>query len=175
MPRNVEIKARLHDPAAAEARAAALATAGPSLLQQDDSFFGCAHGRLKLRVFDDGSAELIAYSRVDEAGPKTSTYVRTPVADPASMRAALAAACGLVGRVRKQRRLYLAGRTRIHVDRVEGLGDFVELEVVLADDEPAEAGIAEALALMSRLGVPSAALVAGAYLDLLASGVPGGV
>lgn len=172
MARNVEIKARVPDLAAIEARARPLATAPVADLAQDDSFFRCARGRLKLRQFADGSAELIAYERADEAGPKTSTYHRAPVADPDSLRVALAEACGLAGRVRKQRRLVLAGRTRIHLDRVEGLGDFVELEVVLRDGEPACDGIDEAEALMTRLGIRPEWLVQGAYLDLLAPGVP---
>jgi predicted adenylyl cyclase CyaB len=171
MPRNVEIKARLHDTGAADvaARAAALATGPEQALAQDDSFFRCAQGRLKLRRFGDGSAELIAYTRADVAGPKTSTYERAPVADADALHAALAAACGAAGRVRKQRRVWLAGRTRIHLDRVEGLGDFLELEVVLRDGEPEADGIAEAHALMARLGVDPRQLVEGAYLDLLAN------
>jgi predicted adenylyl cyclase CyaB len=71
--------------------------------------------------------------------------------------------------VRKQRTLFLAGRTRIHLDRVEGLGDFLELEVVLAEGEPADAGVREARALMHALGVESSQLVEGAYVDLLAA------
>lgn len=173
MARNVEIKARVPDPATIESRARALATEPVQDLRQDDSFFRCAQGRLKLRQFADGSAELIAYQRADDAGPKTSTYLRTPVSDPEGLRAALAAACGLIGRVRKQRRLVLAGRTRIHLDRVEGLGDFLELEVVLRDGEPECDGIDEAEAVMSRLGVRPEWLVQGAYLDLLAAS-PGG-
>ncbi|MCY1506240.1 putative adenylyl cyclase CyaB [compost metagenome] len=69
--------------------------------------------------------------------------------------------------MRKQRRLFLVGRTRVHLDRVEGLGEFLELEVVLQDGEPAEAGVAEAHALMARLGVAEDQLVQGAYVDLL--------
>lgn len=168
MPRNIEIKARLDNIAAVEPLVAALATAGPTLIVQDDSFFTCAQGRLKLRRFADGSAELIAYQRPDQAGPKTSTYVRTPVADPASMAEALAAACGRLGRVQKHRTLYLAGRTRVHLDEVQGLGPFLELEVVLADGEPEAAGVAEAEAWMARLGLARSALVEPAYLDLLA-------
>lgn len=170
MPRNIEIKARIESIAAIEPLAAALATSGPQDLRQDDCFFRCAQGRLKLRTFADGSGELIAYQRADDAGPKTSTYVRTPAADPSGLRDALTAACGLTGRVRKHRRLYLAGRTRIHLDEVEGLGAFLELEVVLAEHETPDAGVSEARALMARLGVDSADLVEGAYLDLLASG-----
>ncbi|MDT4826636.1 cyaB: putative adenylyl cyclase CyaB [compost metagenome] len=69
--------------------------------------------------------------------------------------------------MRKQRRLFLVGRTRVHLDRVEGLGEFLELEVVLQDGEPAEAGVAEAHALMARLGVAEDQLMQGAYVDLL--------
>lgn len=169
MPRNIEIKARVPDLAAIESRARALATEPVADLVQDDSFFRCARGRLKLRQFADGSAELIAYERPDASGPKTSTYLRTPVVQPEGLRAALAAACGLVGRVRKQRRLVLAGRTRIHLDRVEGLGDFIELEVVLRDGEAECDGVDEAEAVMTRLGVRPEWLVQGAYLDLLAA------
>mgnify|MGYP002778853618 CR=1 FL=1 len=173
MPRNVEVKARLRDRAGVEARALALATAPVQDLQQDDSFFRCAQGRLKLRQFADGSAELIAYSRPDAEGPKTSAYARTPVAEPEGLRAALAAACGLIGRVRKRRRLVLVGRTRVHLDRVEGLGDFMELEVVLRDGEPECDGVDEAEALMTRLGIAPGDLVQGAYLDLLAASPSG--
>jgi adenylate cyclase class IV len=173
MARNVEIKARLQSLEAMVPRARSIADDGPVLIEQDDTFFGCPAGRLKLRAFAAGDGELIFYRRADTAGPKTSFYLRTPTADPDGLRDALALACGIVGRVRKRRMLFLVGRTRIHLDRVEGLGDFLELEVVLADDEPAEAGVAVAHALMGRLGVDAASLVATAYIDLLA-GVPPG-
>ncbi len=173
MARNVEIKARVPDAQRFTQlcrRAQALAGGPPQTLQQDDAFFRCAQGRLKLRRFADGTAELIAYARPDAAGPKTSTYQRVPVADADGLHAALAAACGLVGRVRKRRLLLLSGRTRIHLDEVEGLGRFLELEVVLREGEPACDGIDEAEALMATLGVDPGWLVEGAYLDLLASG-----
>jgi predicted adenylyl cyclase CyaB len=68
--------------------------------------------------------------------------------------------------VRKHRTLYLAGRTRVHVDRVEGLGDFLELEVVLDDGESVDAGTREAENLMATLGIEASDLVQGAYVDL---------
>lgn len=167
MARNVEIKARLADPAATAARAAALADAGPVDIEQDDTFFGCAAGRFKLRTLGADAGELIFYRRDDAPGPKTSYYVKTPVTALAGLREALGQAYGVVGRVRKQRRLYLTGRTRIHLDNVERLGHFLELEVVLADGEAPAAGVREAEALLAQLGVAPEDRVAGAYVDLL--------
>jgi predicted adenylyl cyclase CyaB len=167
MARNVEIKARIASVEALLPIARALADGEPVTIEQDDSFFPCPHGRLKLRDFGDGRGELIQYERADASGPKTSTYVRVPTATPDALRQALTRALGTLGRVRKRRLLLLAGRTRIHLDRVDRLGDFLELEVVLHDGEDEAAGVAEARALMAQLGVQASQLLQGAYLDLL--------
>jgi predicted adenylyl cyclase CyaB len=167
LPRNIEIKAAITAVDALLARAAAIANAGPIEIEQDDTFFGCATGRLKLRTFADGSGELIFYQRANLTGPKESFYMRSPTASPDSLRDALTLAYGCVGRVRKRRTLFLVGRTRIHLDRVEGLGDYLEIEVVLEDAESREAGVREAQALMARLGVGRNGLVDEAYVDLL--------
>jgi predicted adenylyl cyclase CyaB len=167
MPRNVEIKARVADPQAVAERAARVSDGGPWTIEQDDAFFACEQGRLKLRDFGDGRGELIYYRRADLSGPGRSEYRITPTADPAGLRGLLGEALGAAGRVRKRRVLYRAGRTRIHLDRVEGLGDFVELEVVLEEDEDEAAGVVEARALMSALGIAEADLVDVAYVDLL--------
>ena len=167
MARNVEIKARVADREALVRRAQAVAPDGPVVIVQDDTFFHCDNGRVTLRKLSDDRGELIFYRRADARGPKESFYIRSATSAPDAMRESLARAYGVTGRVRKHRTLYLAGRTRIHVDRVEGLGDFVELEVVLADDESADAGWREAEELMAKLGIDASALVEGAYVDLL--------
>ena len=69
--------------------------------------------------------------------------------------------------VRKKRTVYLAGRTRIHFDEVEGLGKFIELEVVLRDGEDAASGSAIAEDLMTKLGINKSDLIEQAYVDLL--------
>ncbi len=167
MPRNIEIKARIESVEAMLPLALACADGPPEAIAQDDTFFLCAHGRLKLRVFADGRGELIAYARPDATGSKTSDYQITPVGDPDALRATLARALGVTGRVIKQRLLLHADRTRVHLDRVDGLGDFLELEVVLHGDESADHGIAVAHDLLRRLRVDVGQLVSGAYVDLL--------
>ena len=171
MARNIEIKARVADLDALRARAAAIADSGPVELPQDDTFFACAHGRLKPRVSGDGRGELIAYRRADDGGPKVSDYLICPTDSPDTLRDALARANGVEGRVVKHRTLFLVGRTRVHLDRVQGLGDFMELEVVLADGDDVAGGMREAHALMGRLGIGEDALVQGAYHDLLRAGL----
>jgi adenylate cyclase len=165
--RNVEIKARIASVGALLPRAARLADRGPILIEQDDTFFACPNGRLKLRDQGEAGAELIFYRRADLSGPKESYYLRVPVPDPLAVRALLEQAYGQAGRVRKRRTLFLVGRTRIHLDAVEGLGEFLELEVVLGEGESAEAGTLEARRIMTELGVAPAQLLEGAYVDHL--------
>lgn len=169
MASNVEIKARLRDPAAVAARARRLAGAPPALIEQHDTFYRAARGRLKLRRFPGGGGELIWYDRPDATGPKTSDYLLCRADDTAALDAVLARGLDPVGDVRKRRHLYLVGRTRVHLDEVAGLGDFLELEVVLAEGEDAAAGRAEADRLLAALGIAPDDLVAGAYIDLLAA------
>ena len=167
MARNVEIKARIASIDALLPRVLALADGPPELIAQDDTFFACAQGRLKLRTFAPDHGELIAYDRPDSEGPKTSNYRITPTSTPDALRTTLARALGETGRVKKLRTLFLVGRTRVHLDRVVDLGDFLELEVVLREDEAAEHGVDEAHGLLRRLGVLPDQCVAVAYIDLL--------
>ncbi|AKJ32119.1 class IV adenylate cyclase [Caldimonas brevitalea] len=169
MARNVEIKARAADLQAVEARVRPLADQGPIELHQDDTFFRCDQGRLKLRDFGDGHGELIFYRRADQLAPKCSHYEITVTDEPARLREVLTQALGVVGRVRKRRTLYLVGATRVHLDEVDELGCFVELEVVLQSGEPIEQGEATARALLKALQIADDALLAPAYVDLLQS------
>ena len=167
MPSNIEIKARCTDPARQHALAAKLADAPPTTLRQQDTFFPCATGRLKLRQLASDRGELIAYQRADVAGTKQSDYLLAHTTDPAALRATLAAALGTGTVVTKTRLLYLAGQTRIHLDEVEGLGSFLELEVVLAPGQSPGEGHRVAREIMQQLEVGEADLIVGAYADLL--------
>jgi predicted adenylyl cyclase CyaB len=167
MARNIEIKARVPDLAAVRAKVAALASGPGDTIVQIDTFFVVAKGRLKIREFPDGSGELIAYERPDHTGPKESQYTRLSCDTPEVLAQALGRVLPLRGRVVKHREVFIVGRTRVHLDDVENLGSFVELEVVVRDDESAGDAEREAHELMAALAIPSAALVSGAYIDLL--------
>ena len=167
MARNVEIKAKVPDLAAIRAKALALALHPSETVHQKDTFFETPQGRLKVREFPDGSGELIAYERADHTGPKVSTYERMSCSDARALVRTLTAVLQTRGTVVKRREVVLVGRTRVHLDEVDNLGSFVELEIVMAADEPVEDGVREARELLRALEIPLDALVSGAYVDLL--------
>jgi predicted adenylyl cyclase CyaB len=166
--RNVEVKIRVGDLEAIRARALALGAEDRGLLTQVDTYFGTlvAGARLKLREHRPGPSQLIAYRRPDRADLRTSDFHVVPVDDPARLREALSHALGVVRRVAKTRRLLLLGRTRIHLDRVEGLGDFLELEVVLDETDAVTGGEQEAEEILAQLALGGRPRIAGSYGDL---------
>ena len=173
--RNIELKARCADLEAARQACAAHGARFVRVEHQRDTFFPAPRGRLKLRERtwreehdskDTSDAELIAYERADVGGTRESRYRVVRVIEAPALTAALAAACGLRGVVVKRRELWLWHNVRIHLDAVEGLGDFVEFEAVLTrDDEEAE-GHRRVAALQQALGLTE--IVPVAYADLLA-------
>lgn len=168
MDRNVEIKAAVADLAAIEQPVRALADKGPVVLEQEDTFFDCPHGRLKLRRFSGKEqAELVYYERPASTGPKESKYLVHRTTEPVRLGTVLAASLGVRGVVRKSRTLYIIGPTRVHLDRVEGLGEYVELEVVRQPGETIAEGVAIAHDLMDKLGIRQDSLLEKAYIDLL--------
>lgn len=167
MPSNVEIKAKVHDFQQLIENAKQLSKSEGHIITQEDTFFKVLTGRLKLRNFLNGSGQLLFYERPDVDGPKLSNYSISPTTDPDGLTKVLADALGIMGVVKKERLLYMVGQTRVHVDTVEGLGHFMELEVVLNDGQSLEDGESIALRLMEELGVKKEDLIIGAYVDLL--------
>jgi adenylate cyclase class IV len=149
-------------------------------LEQIDTYFAARQGRLKLReinaVGEEPAAELIAYARPSVVGPRWSTYHRLPiaVAQVAALRAALATTIGVAVVVAKRREVGIRERTRVHLDRVEGLGYFVELETVVASEDH-RAGAADELAATAAwlgLAVAGPDVIAESYADLLLAAQP---
>src|SRR6478609_6620036 len=135
MGANIEVKARANDWSGQRALAEKLTGRGPVLLDQVDTFFKVPAGRLKLRQITPDQGELIFYQRPDQLGPKRSDYSVAITDRPEALRETLAQALGVYGEVKKRRWLYVSesfgGHTRIHFDEVKGLGQHIELEVIL--------------------------------------------
>ena len=172
MAKNVEIKAKLNSLEASLNKVKSICDAPPELMHQTDTFFHCKSGRLKLREFGDGHGLLIAYHRANSTEPTASDYQTTSITYPGDLKEILAATLNVQGVVRKTRHLYITGRTRIHLDEVEGLGNFLELEVVMSTGESIDSGSNEANELMQTLDIQSADLISVAYIDLLLNKTP---
>jgi len=165
MPRNLEIKVRVDSLAPYRRRLGALpAYRRLAVLRQSDHYFRTPRGYLKLRVVKGGLSELIYYVRPRRRGARQSVFSRWRVEDPPSALRLLTAALGIDAVVRKTREVLVRDGARIHLDRVAGLGLFVEVEVMV------EHGIRQASRLMERtlddLQLPPAS-TPGSYRDLL--------
>jgi predicted adenylyl cyclase CyaB len=169
MRSNIEIKARARDFPDLKRRALSLSDGPGEVIRQEDTFFTTTQGRLKLRVLAPDRGQLIYYSRPDQQGPKRSDYQIFETNDPNNLLTTLTLAYSVRGRVLKVRTLYLVDQTRVHLDEVEGLGQFVELEVVMREDQSDVQGQAIADDLMEKLGIEQSDLLEGAYMDLLAN------
>ncbi len=166
MTSNIEVKVRASNFAHQMSLAEGISDAPLQILHQEDTFFNAPHGRLKLRILDNGVGELIFYSRPDNDDIKESKYLRAKTPDPALLKAVLASALGIKGSVRKKRHLLMKGQTRIHFDEVEGLGEFIELEYVLKEAEDRKQAEATVRELMGRLRISAVEIIADAYVDL---------
>lgn len=165
--RNLEIKAVDPDHASTLAAALELGASDEGFLHQRDTYFHAAAGRLKLREAPPAPAELVSYARSDLEGPKVSHYRVVPVPDPAALTEALTDALGVRLVVTKVRHLLLWENVRIHLDRVEDLGDFIELEAVATRPGGLEVEAQRVAHLRDVLGIADHRLVARGYAELL--------
>jgi len=127
---NIEIKTPLPDRARVGERLEALGARLAWRREQRDTFFRVPAWYLKLREVREREGELIAYTRAPGSEPRPSDYDIAPVPEPDTLRRALTRSLGVRGVVEKTRTLYLWKHTRIHLDTVRGLGEFLELEAV---------------------------------------------
>ena len=152
MRRNIELKAVDPDPARSLAVCRELGAEDKGVLRQRDTYFRVRSGRLKLREEQEG-AVLIQYDRPDEAVARESRYRLTRVEDPDDLRASLDAALGTLVVVNKERHLFLWDGVRIHLDTVDGLGSFVELEGVAAPESDLAPEREKVARLQHELGI----------------------
>jgi predicted adenylyl cyclase CyaB len=135
-----------------------------------DTYFHAQQGRLKLREIhhQDGTqlAELLAYTRPDQAEARWSNYTRVeiPIAVADTLRA-LGSTLGVKRVVEKTREVGIWRRTRIHLDDVQDLGLFVELETV--SDSQSDPSASQELTEAARmLGLDKLEVVAGSYGEM---------
>jgi ribonuclease HI len=173
--RNLECKFFCNDLEDIKRKAMAAGAVNSGILEQMDVFFTVnSPGRLKLRIEtirvqgnSGRTSQLIFYTRADEAALRLSEYHITRVTDSESIEQLLSAALGKIATVSKRRELLLMGNTRIHLDRVAGLGDFAEMETVIRNDNDLDQAREEADKIVKLLGVRPEQIIDKAYLDLI--------
>ena len=164
---NIEVKAPLRDRLKVEKKLSALGARPMWVRNQMDTFYRVPEGWLKIREAEGKPAELISYRRATgEAGPRVSDYDVLVVGDGAAARRLLERVLPADKVVEKERTLWIYEHTRIHLDRVARLGDFLELETV-ARDIPAEAAGEETRRVIDALALRDEEFIAVPYRELL--------
>lgn len=166
--KNLEIKSRIANFDEAEHICERLGATCRGVLYQTDTYFNVSRGRFKLRVCEGGESYLVYYQRPDQSGPKISDYLMADV--PPAVYQVLEAALGVIAQVRKTRTLYLWENVRIHLDRVETLGEFLEFEAVQAEGMSQADEKRKVQFLMKEFGIEEKALLASSYLDMILEG-----
>ncbi len=151
-----------------------------SRILQEDTYFPIRQGRLKIRTINGRTSELIFYVRPDAKGPRRSEYLRVSLKHPPNeVLQVLSLALGIIARVRKERTVYYNENVRINIDRVCGLGSFVELEAELGGKTSTNRSLRLVMDTKAALRLTDASAVAGSYIDLLyrkrgrSKGMPG--
>ena len=165
--RNIELKARLTDRPRAEATCAELNATYQGDIHQIDTYFNVPEGRLKLREKDPGNDELIHYRRDNHPETRASDYTIVPA--PPGLKVLLTDALSVLATVEKTRSLWLYENVRIHLDRVQSLGDFIEFEAVLDDTHNDADGHAKIAQLRQAFNLTAEHLIDSSYLDLTLS------
>jgi predicted adenylyl cyclase CyaB len=164
--RNLEAKFRLGEAASVRERAEAIGFGFRGILTQHDTFFAVANGKLKLRTQFDGSW-LIHYKRGHEGELELSNYQIVAVPDALNIRELLTVALGVIAEVRKTRTLLARRNIRLHLDNVDSLGDFGEIEAVLADDDNPREYRAEVGEILAALQIRASELIEMSYFELM--------
>ena len=165
MPQNLELKARISSISRALRTARNLHAQMKGVLQQRDIYYKVPHGRLKLRIINNSSAELIFYNRPNKKGSRYSDYIVLHVNDAIHTNKLCTAAFRQTVEVGKKRRLFLYKNSRIHLDEVRGLGTFIEFEVLVTHGKRQAQKLLKMLS--AEFNIKHIAIVSGSYSDLL--------
>ena len=170
--RNIEVKIPVDQPERLQQAIESLADGEVEILHQKDTYFEAGKDAYLKTREENGRTSLIAYRREREAELRPSDIRLTFVDDGPGLIDTLAKALPVIVEVIKTRRLYFQGQTRIHLDEVQSLGWFLELEVVLRDDQNDGDGLVIANQLLTDLNMDQVSPCRDSYRDLLLQSAP---
>ena len=165
--KNVEIKARCSDPDRIERILLENGADFKGTDVQCDTYFNVPNGRLKLRQGNIENA-LIYYDRQDKAGPKESDFMLYRADGLEGLLPILEKSLGIMKKVVKTRKIFYIDEVKFHIDHLESLGDFVEIEVCDPDDSKTME-VLESVCnrFMTLFDIKKTDLVEKSYSDLL--------
>ncbi len=162
---NFEFKAHLKNEARLRATLVQLGARRVGTDHQVDTYFRVPRGRLKIR---EGNLEnaLIYYRRSNQTRPRRSDVEMVPLAKGNALRALLTEWLEPWSVVEKRRQIYFVSNVKIHLDRVKGLGEFVEVEAISHGQDPQKAR-RQAAKFRRLLGIAHSGIVGQSYADLV--------
>jgi predicted adenylyl cyclase CyaB len=166
---NVELKARCDDLERVRELCRQLGAEVQEPDRQTDTYFRVPHGRLKLRESLRTGPALIQYVRADLAAARESHYDICPVEDAEALKRILRNALGILAVVVKRREVLTIGDIRVHLDKVQGLGTFVELEGLLGHPGELPLVAGQIMGLQRALAIDARSLVRESYADLMSA------
>lgn len=167
MARNIEFKASITDYDDMVCKVQRLTKKSPEFIEQKDVFYITSNGRLKLRSSSESSPELIYYLRKDTQLPKLSRYYRFSVKHYSLIYNLFNHILGVKGVVQKKRCVFLKDNVRFHIDKVNHLGDFMEIEYIMKKTESRERALDTVTKMMEALGIKKEMLINCSYGDLI--------
>lgn len=162
---NFEFKARLSDEQHVRAVLKNLRARFVGTDHQVDTYFRVPEGRLKIR---EGRIEnaLIFYRRDDKPRARRAAIDMMLLPRRNSVRAILSNALGVLAAVEKRREIFFVGNVKIHLDRVRGLGKFLEVEAISRTGDSKKIH-AQARRFQKLFRIPTADIIPHSYSDLI--------
>lgn len=164
---NVEFKAKCEDPSRVRSFLKKAQAVFKGKDHQIDTYFRIPNGRLKLR---EGTIEnnLIHYIREDQEGPKSSLVTLHATQPNSILKELLTKALGVIAVVDKKREVYFIDNVKFHIDQVQGLGSFIEVEAKDKDGTIGKEKLKQQCqSYLQELGITSEQLVSLSYCDLI--------
>ncbi|MEZ4689923.1 MAG: class IV adenylate cyclase [Ignavibacteria bacterium] len=164
MKKNLEIKLQLESASQIISIRKSLNNYTRSIEKQTDIYYKVKKGRLKLRIINEKEGNLILYDRAEKKGKRISHYTISGTKDFRELEYILTRQFDILIKVIKKREIYILNNVRVHLDKVSGLGNFLEIEIIYSDLLKAKKQMAQ---LTDLLKLDETKFIKNSYSDLL--------
>jgi len=164
LKKNYEIKCKADNLSALRRLLRKNGTYSFSIEKQKDTYYKVKRGRLKLRIINNETGNLIYYARDEKSGKRISGYFISATKNFHDLNEILKTQFEVLITVEKKREIYIKGNCRIHLDTVKNLGQFLEIEIIYKDFSKAEIQMEE---IIKFLNLNENKFIKNSYSDLL--------